>query len=138
MPAATIGLFALAIVLIAIAFLINQAVDGGGSAQTSEAEAFATQSALKTAQAANETPGPTQSGAGNETPGSEQTPQDSETPGATETTPAGGGDTYTVQDGDTCFAIADANGTTVEELMEINDITDPSCPINVGDELKLP
>src|SRR5688572_22132878 len=43
MPAATIGLFALAIVLIAIAFLINQAVDDdGGNGNLSQADAFQT------------------------------------------------------------------------------------------------
>jgi len=138
MPAATIGLFALAIVLIAIAFLISQAVDGNGSNQPTEADAFATQNALKTAQSGNQTPQVTQTAQSNQTPAGTQT-QTSETPGATRTTTGGaGGGTYTVKPGDSCSAIATANNTTVEKLMQANNITDPDCPLNVGDTLKLP
>jgi LysM repeat protein len=136
MPAATIGLFALAIVLIAIAFLISQAVDGNGSNQTTEADAFATQNALKTAQAGDQTTQVTQTAQGNETPAGTQTQT---TPGATRTTTGtAGGGTYTVKPGDSCSAIATANNTTVEKLMQANNITDPSCPLNAGDTLKLP
>lgn len=52
---------------------------------------------------------------------------------------AGGGerDTYTVRSGDTLSAIARKLDTTVEALVEANDITDPDV-IDVGQELKVP
>ena len=94
-----------------------------------------TQDALKTAQGNSQTPAATQS------PATSPTPAASPTGAATRTTtPAGGGNggTYTVKPGDTCFGIAQANNTTVEKLMDANDITDESCPISAGQQLKLP
>ena len=46
-----------------------------------------------------------------------------------------GGD-YTVQDGDTLTAIAEAHGVTVEELMQANGLSEPN--IFVGQELIIP
>jgi LysM repeat protein len=141
MPAATIGLFALAIVLIAIAFLINQAVDDdGGGGAISEADAFKTVQANQTAQAAaNETPGgnETQQG-GNETPQTTQSPSTTETPDATQTTGAGEGE-YTVQSGDTCSGIAADNDVTLADLLEANDMTEEDClNLQEGDTLVIP
>jgi LysM repeat protein len=49
--------------------------------------------------------------------------------------PAGG--TYTVQEGDTPYDIAQRFGVSVEELMEANGISDPSS-LSVGQELIIP
>ena len=47
------------------------------------------------------------------------------------------GDGYRVREGDTLSAIARRFDTTVEELVELNDIDDPN-RIRVGQRLKLP
>jgi LysM repeat protein len=142
MPAATIGLFALAIVLIAIAFLINQAVDDDGSGGAiSEADAFRTVAANQTAQAAaDQTPGNDQTQQGNQTPNGTQSPSATQSPGATQTTTAGaGGDEYTVQAGDTCSGIAEANDVTLADLLEANDLTEEDClNLQEGDTLTIP
>ncbi|MEX0783939.1 MAG: LysM peptidoglycan-binding domain-containing protein [Dehalococcoidia bacterium] len=139
MPAATIGLFALAIVLIAIAFLINRAVDDdGGSGNLSQADAFGTADANRTAQAAaNQTPGQTQQ---NETPAGTQPANGTQTPGTTQTTTASaGGDEYTVVAGDTCSGIAEDNDVTLSDLLEANDMTEEDClNLQEGDTLTIP
>ncbi|MBM7088134.1 LysM peptidoglycan-binding domain-containing protein [Streptomyces sp. S12] len=48
-----------------------------------------------------------------------------------------GGGTYTVRKGDTLWAIARAQGTTVPVLVDLNDLRDPS-RLAVGQKLKLP
>ena len=50
----------------------------------------------------------------------------------------GGGsvEAYLVQEGDTLTSIADANGITLEELIQLNDITDPS-QLQVGQTLTI-
>ena len=45
--------------------------------------------------------------------------------------------TYTVQTGDTLFSIASRFGTTVEALVEANNITNPDL-IRVGQVLTIP
>jgi LysM repeat protein len=47
------------------------------------------------------------------------------------------GGTYTVQAGDTPYDIAQRFGVSVEELMDVNDITDPSS-LSVGQKLIIP
>jgi LysM repeat protein len=47
------------------------------------------------------------------------------------------GGTYTVQAGDTPYDIAQRFGVSVEELMEVNDITDPAS-LSVGQKLIIP
>ncbi len=143
MPAATIGLFALAIVLVAIAFLINQAVDDNGSTTLSESDAFATQNANRTANAGSETrtqpPNQTQA-AGNQTPGASQT-AGNQTPGATRTgttTPGATAATYTVKSGDLCGSIAEANNITLQQLLTANNLQESDCnSLQVGQVLKL-
>src|SRR5690606_15473749 len=49
----------------------------------------------------------------------------------------GSGGTYTVRKGDTLWAIARAQGTTVPVLVDLNDLRDPS-RLAVGQKLKLP
>ena len=146
MPVATIGLFALAVVVIVLAFAIQQMVgDSGGDGQA-PADAVATRDALnrtRTAQAGGgeTTPTtPTTQTPGNQTTG---TPANGTTtpttrtpsPGAT----SGTGTTYTVQDGDSCFAIALDHDITLQELLDANDLTEDDCTrLNVGDELIIP
>jgi LysM repeat protein len=148
MPVATIGLFALAIVVIVLAFAIEQMVGDGGGDSQAPADAVATRDALnrtRTAQAGggDTTPTtpttPTTQTPGNQTgtpPNGGQTPTTrTPSPGAT----SGTGTTYVVQDGDSCFAIAEANDVTLQELLDANDLTEDDCTrLNVGDELIIP
>ena len=143
MPAATIGLFALAIVLVAVAFLINQAVDDDGGGTISEPDAFGTQNANRTASAGSQTqtqPAGQTPGAGTQT--TTTTQQAGQTPGATRTgttTPGAGGGTYTVASGDFCGSIADDNNITLEQLLTANDMEESDCNnLQVGQVLKLP
>ena len=143
MPAATIGLFALAIVLVAVAFLINQAVDDDGSGALSEPDAFATQNANRTASAANQTPPANQTqAAGSQTVAGNQTQQPGQTPGATRTgttTPGAGGRTYTVESGDFCGSIAEDHNITLQQLLTANNMQESDCnSLQVGQVLKLP
>ena len=59
--------------------------------------------------------------------------------GDRESVSSGGGDTYTVQSGDTLGEIADEHGVSWQTLWELNDdeISDPNL-IYVGQELQLP
>jgi len=144
MPAATIGLFALAIAIVALAFLIQRTLSDGGDGEPNQAQINQTQVAIWTQTAAagggNETPEPT-----SETPGATETPGGSETPGDAETptpgdeaTPGNGGaTTYTVQPGDFCGTIAEEFGITVEELIAANDL-DEACNIFPDQELIIP
>lgn len=145
MPVATIGLFALAIVVIVLAFAIQQLVGDSGGGDQLPADAVATKNALNqtaTAQAGGTGTAqtPTTQTPGNGTPGTAATgtqPATTQTPspGATN----GTGTRYTVQEGDSCFAIAEANGITLQELLDANDLTEDDCTrLNVGDELIIP
>lgn len=80
------------------------------------------------AQAATATAAPTQAATAGATP---------DTSPAAPQTPAAEGDTYTVQSGDTLSAIAQRFDTTIEALVEANDIDDPDI-ITVGQELVIP
>jgi LysM repeat protein len=46
-------------------------------------------------------------------------------------------DYYTIQQGDTLYAIADSFGVTLEDLIAFNGITDPDA-IEAGQKLKVP
>ncbi len=149
MPVATIGLFALAVVVIVLAFAIQQMVGDGGGDSQAPADAVATRDALNRTRTA-------QAGGGDTTPTTPTTPTtqtpDTRTPGTPANgtrTPANGtpspgatsgsGTTYTVQEGDSCFAIAEANDITLQELLDANDLTEDDCTrLNVGDELTIP
>jgi len=142
MPVATVGLFALAIALVALAFLIQRALSGGGDDDITPAESFQTTEAQRMTQTAL-------AGGGNETqqPGVTTTPGSGETPDATTTpgdgeptataTPRGDGTTYTVVSGDTCGAIAAEFGTTVPEIIAANDLSE-DCAIFVDQVLTIP
>ena len=142
MPVATVGLFALAIALVALAFLIQRALSGGDDDDITPAESFQTTEAQRMTQTAL-------AGGGNETqqpdltntPGTGETVEPTNTPGTGEPTNTpggnGGGTTYTVVSGDTCGAIATEFGTTVEEIIAANDLNE-ECAINVDQVLTIP
>jgi LysM repeat protein len=137
LPVATIGLFVLAIVVIALAFWIQSVVGDDDDGQLSPDEIVATNQARQTEQTT-----PSEPGDETTTPTTPQTQPggSTQTPGAGGTqTPGGGGTTYTVVSGDTCISIAEANGVTLEELLEANNMTEDDCTsLNVGDELVIP
>ena len=64
------------------------------------------------------------------------TPEDEPTPTPTPA-PAPNGETYEVQSGDTLSAIAERFGTTIDALVEANELDDPDA-IFPGDELVIP
>lgn len=82
---------------------------------------------------ASSTPGPSTSPVPSSTPGT-VTPMPSATPA---TTPLPGGQTYTVQPGDTMSGIAAKFGTTVKAIAAANNIADPRV-IHVGQVLLIP
>ena len=71
--------------------------------------------------------------------GSASEPDGGSSPSATAPTPSatGAGGTYTVEPGDNLTAIAERFGTTVDAIVEANDIEDPNV-IDVGQELTIP
>lgn len=142
MPAATIGLFTMAIVVVAIAYLISQMVGGNGENALSPADTVATQAALRTQTPQTEqTP---QGGAGGETPAAAETPTPNGEATPAEATPApttatSGQQTHTVESGEFCGTIAEQYDITVDELIEANDMTLDDCrTLQVGQELIIP
>jgi LysM repeat protein len=138
MPVATIGLFGLAIVIIALAFGIQQLVGGDDDDETSSED-----SAVETAEALNKTSTaqagdqPTQPPAQTQQPNGTRTPGASVTPGTG--TPSSGGGTYTVRPGDTCGSIAADHDITLDELLEANDMTEDDCTtLQIGQVLEIP
>lgn len=147
MPVATIGLFALALVVVGLAIAINQMVGDSGGGSQAPADAVATKDALnktQTAQAGGDDQTPTTPTT--QTPGTGQTPGTATTDGtATGTrtpgtgTPSTGEKTYTVQEGDFCSTIAEANGISLEDLLAANTMTEADCAtLQIGQVLKLP
>ena len=151
MPVATIGLFALAVIVIALAFAINNLVGGNGDDSTpSSADVVATRAAQKATETARAgggqpttQPAPTQQ-PGNLTPGAATaTLAPGQTRAATavagSATPGGTAKTYSVKSGDTCGAIAAANNVTLQQLLTANNKSEDDCTkLQVGDVLKLP
>lgn len=141
MPVATIGLFALALVVVGLAFGIQSLVGDGGDNGISPADAVATRDALnktKTAQASTQAPGQTQT----QQPGQSVTPGTgtpaNRTPSVTGTAGAGG-KTYTVKSGDTCGSIAQDKGVTLAALLQANNLTEDDCRrLAVDQILKIP
>lgn len=146
MPVATIGLFALALVIVGLAFAIQQLVGDGGDGGISPADSVATRDAVnktRTAQAANGTqPAATQTQqpGNNQTPGASQTGTASRTTTATASgTPGAGGKTYVVKAGDFCGTIAESNGVTLAALLAANNMSEDDCTrLAVGQTLKIP
>ena len=144
MPVMTIGLFALAIVVIAIAFAIQKLTDGGDSSAITPAESLQTAAAVdktQTAQAGGTgqtpAPGQTQTPGTGQTPNGSQTATASRTPGTT--TPGTNGKTHTVKAGEFCGTIASENGVTLQELLDANNMTEDDClTLAIGQVLKIP
>lgn len=132
MPVATIGLFAAAIIVIALAFVIQRAASDGGDddlpvVSTNESPSPA---GSQTTVAVN--PGGTQTAGADGTPAANGTGTPAATSGA-------GGGTYVVKSGDFCGSIASANNVSLEDLLSVNDMTEADCTsLQVGQELKLP
>lgn len=140
MPVATIGLFALALVVVALAFAVSKLVDNGGgtnalspqdrlgtqTAQTAQAGGNATRPA-GSATTTGQTPGAT---AGNQTPSAK-------TPTGSVTAPANGS-TYTVVAGDFCGTIAEQHGITLQQLLTANNMVEADCnTLKIGQVLRL-
>jgi LysM repeat protein len=146
MPVATIGLFALAIALVALAFLIQRALSGGDDDDITPAESFQTTEAQRMTQTAQagggaqtQTPGAgtTETPGTGETPGTTTTPDGGDPTNTPTTGNGGGGTTYTVVSGDTCFAIAQEFDTTVQEIIDANDL-DAECSLDIDQVLTIP
>lgn len=104
---------------------------------------LATQSALRTETAARSTPTPAQPTPAQPTEPSAQSTttavptQPSAEP--TATTASGGGNVHLVVSGDTCGAIAGANGVTLQAFLDANNMTEDDClSIQPGQELIIP
>lgn len=142
LPVLTVALFALAIVVVALAFVINEF--SGGSSKSEIPVVAKNQTATAAAQGASKTtPGATttQTAPKTGTPGATTpgagTPSNG-TPGAS---PTGGtsNKTYTVKSGDFCGTIAAANNVTLQALLDANKMTEADCTtLQVGQVLKLP
>lgn len=134
MPVATVGLFVGAVVVIALAFLVQQALSDDDDGGPSPADAVATNAALKTKTPASQ---PTAAGTQTPQPGTPTRPAGTTTPG-TPTTP-GAAKTYTVKSGDFCGSIAEAQGVTLAALLAANNLTEDDCTkLQVGQVLKIP
>lgn len=147
MPVATIGLFALAIVIVALAFAIQRLVGDGDDGGLSPADSVATRDAVNKTRTAgagngNQTPAPTTQTQqpGNQTPSASQTGTASRTTTATASgTPGAGGKTYVVKAGDFCGTIAQSQGVTLAALLAANNMTEDDCTrLAVGQTLKIP
>lgn len=143
MPVATIGLFALALVVVALAFAIQRIVGDDDGGEISPADVVATTAALNRTQTATagggnptQPPATTQTQQPGQTPG--QTATVSRTPGAGTATAGAGANTYTVEAGDTCGGIASDNGITLAALLAANNMTEDDCgSLDVGQVLQL-
>jgi LysM repeat protein len=152
MPAATVGLFVLAAVVIALAFWVQSLVGGDdGKKQVSPVDIQQTQQALRATTPGGQstvqpprtvtvgTPGANSTASASTTPGTAT----SRTPGATttgtvSTTPGATGKTYKVQPGDTCGKIAGDNNITFEQLRKLNPEINVDCTnLNVDQVIKL-
>lgn len=140
MPVATIALFGLAVLVIAVAVLVTQLADGGDGDDLTQAEIFQTTQAHRT-----QAPAETTTATGATTPGTGPTQAGASpttgTPAARTATiqPNGGGTTHIVESGEFCSTIANLYDITLEELLEANDMTEDDCTsLQVDDELVIP
>lgn len=136
MPALTIGILVLAAIVLGLAIWINGLGGDDGDGQV-PSDILQTQTALQTQQAG--TPGatvaPTNSA---DTPTSQSGTTPTATSPAATATPSGV-QTYTVVAGDTCTAIAEAHGISLEDLFLANDLDNDSCLLlEIGRELTIP
>ena len=111
-----------------LAMLTILLLAGGCGGDDADPEGSATEGATSDAATASDTASPGE--AGSATPTEAGTA--SGTPGAAAT---GGG--YVVESGDTLTSIAQEHGTTVEAIVEANDLDDPDV-LDIGQELVIP
>ena len=146
MRAATVSLFVLAAVVVVIAFVVNRQIGNEDPAPVAAvATETPTQAAATSTQATTATeettPAPTPTAAAAATPQPTAAPTEAPTQAPTEA-PTGSGTIYIVQAGDSCGAIASANGVTLQELLDANEeleVTDDGdCPIFPDQELVIP
>ena len=146
MRAATVSLFVLAAVVVVIAFVVNRQIGNEDPAPVAAvATETPTQAAATSTQATTATeettPAPTPTAAAAATPQPTAAPTEAPTQAPTEA-PTGSGTIYIVQAGDSCGAIASANGVTLQELLDANEeleVTDDgNCPIFPDQELVIP
>ena len=146
MRAATVALFVLAAVVVVIAFVVNRQIGNEDPAPVAAvATETPTQAAATSTQATTATeettPAPTPTAAAAATPQPTAAPTEAPTQAPTEA-PTGSGTIYIVQAGDSCGAIASANGVTLQELLDANEeleVTDDGdCPIFPDQELVIP
>ena len=142
-PVLTIGLFALAAIVILLALWIQSLVGGDNQGALNPADVQATQQANRTTtlaptQPANQTARPAGTGtvAGGASTG---TPAANRTPGATTTGTAGAtAATYKVVPGDTCGGIAEAHNVAVADIIRLNTGVNADCTnLKPDQELKL-
>jgi LysM repeat protein len=141
MPVATIGLFAMAIIVVGIAFAISRAVGDGDNGTLTAPERFATNVAQTRAAGGSATQ-PTAEGQATQAPAqatATATPAGNATAPPRTATPGGTARTYTVKAGDNCSVIANQNGITVPALMQANPSINAECTnLAEGQELTLP
>jgi LysM repeat protein len=127
----TIGIFVLAAIVLGFSFWLLTRGDDEENPPTNPTETeTSTQSTATTPAGGGGTTSP-----GTGTPGT--TPTGTTTPGTG--TPSSGEGTYVVQEGDTCGAIAEANGVTLEDFLAANPAIDADCTnLQVGQEVVIP
>ena len=139
MRAATVSLFVLAAVVVAIAFVVNRGLGDDDSAPVAP---VATEEATEAAATPVATEEPTPVATPEPTPTPEPTQESTPEPTPAPTEPPAAGGTYIVVAGDTCGAIATAHGITLDELIAANDdlelTEDGGCPIFPDQELTIP
>ncbi len=132
MRVATISLFALAIVVVAIAFVVNRQLSDDGDTVPAALTPTPTVAAA-TPTAAATTPA---TAAATQPPTPTATPTPAPTPTATPTPTAS---VHVVVPGDTCGGIAAANDVTLDEFLAANELTEDDClTIQPGQELVIP
>jgi LysM repeat protein len=146
MPVATVGLFALAVVVILLAFWISSIVGGDDDDRDiSPADAQRTTLAARSATPgattpSNRTPSATPNQATRTAQAGATTPARATgtVAGTVTGTPGSGANTYTVQSGDFCSTIAERNNITVDQLRQLNPTIDAGCTnLQVGQVLRI-
>jgi LysM repeat protein len=137
MPVATIALFALALVVIALAFaVLSLTDDDGGGNQVGGGDALRTAQAQRTADAITRIAGTTPTAAAtNATPSTPSTPTGAATPSPT----GSAGRTYTIQSGDTCSGIAAEHNVSLQAFLQANNLNDDTCrALQPGQVVRIP
>lgn len=136
MPVATIGLFALAIIVIVLAFVIQGALGSDSKGNGPLASVSDTQTAQAKSATPAQTQPPTTTTPGTTAPGTPRTGTPATgTPGTGTGT---GAKEYTVVAGDSCGAIADKNGISLDQFFTFNPSIDKNCTnLQVGQVVKV-